>query len=225
MNCDDVRDLTGAYALGSVSPEEKRQIEEHLEGCDLHDEIAGLSATALGLAEATQELEPSAGLGARISDVIRSEPDVAITRPLARPIWQRVTRIASWPVAAALVIAVGALLIWNIDLQLEDQEDNLVHFVKEADGAWVRIEATIGQAGSTFSLGGFEPLPSDRDYQLWTVRDDVAISLGVFEPNAEGDWSGEMDFALLRGDLIAITEEVKGGADAPTMDPLLSTQI
>lgn len=225
MNCDEVRDLTGAYALGSVSPEEKRQIEDHLEDCDLHDEISGLTTTALGLAAATQELEPPSGLGASISAAIHAEPDVVITRPVARPIWQRVTRIASWPVAAALVIAVGALMIWNIDLQLEDQEDNLVHFVKEADGDWVRIVATLGQTGSTVSLGGFEPLPSDRDYQLWTVRDDVAISLGVFEPNAEGDWSGEMDLPLLRGDLIAITEEVKGGADAPTMDPLLSTQI
>jgi anti-sigma-K factor RskA len=225
MNCDEVRDLTGAYALGSVSPEEKRQIEDHLEDCDLHDEIAGLTATAMGLGSAALELEPPAGLGGRISAAIQAEPDVAVTRPVDRPIWQRVKRIASWPVAAALFIAVGALVIWNIDLQLEDREDNLVHFVKEADGDWVRIEATLGQAGSTVSLGGFEPLPSDRDYQLWTVRDDVAISLGVFEPDAKGDWSGKMDFALLRGDVIAITEEVKGGADAPTMDPLLSTQI
>lgn len=225
MNCDEVRDLTGAYALGSVSPEEKRQIEDHLKDCGLHDEIAGLTATAVGLASASMELEPPAGLGTRISAAIHAERDVAVTRPVHRPIWQRVTRIASWPVAAALVIAVGALVIWNIDLQLEDQEDNLVHFVKEADGDWMRIEATLGQTGSTVSLGGFEPLPSDRDYQLWTVRDDVAISMGVFEPDAEGDWSGEMDFALLRGDVIAITEEVKGGADAPTMDPLLSTRI
>ena len=58
MNCDEVRDLTGAYALGSVSPEEKRQVEDHLEDCDLHDEISGLTTTALGLAAATQELEP-----------------------------------------------------------------------------------------------------------------------------------------------------------------------
>lgn len=225
MNCDEVRDLTGAYALGSVSPEEKRQIEDHLEDCDLHDEIAGLTATAMGLASTSLELEPPAGLGGRISAAIHAEPDVVVTRPVDRPIWRRVTRIASWPVAAALVVAVGALVIWNIDLQLEDQEDNLVHFGKEADGDWVRIEATLGHAGSTVSLGGFEPLSSDRDYQLWTVRDDVAISLGVFEPNAEGDWSGEMDLPLLRGDLIAITEEIKGGADAPTMDPLLSTKI
>ena len=97
--------------------------------------------------------------------------------------------------------------------------------MKESDGDWVRIEATLVQSGSTVSLGGFEPLPSDRNYQLWTVRDDVAISLGVFESDAEGDWSGEMDLPLLRGDLIAVTEEVKGGADAPTMDPLLNTQI
>ncbi len=124
MNCDEVRDLTGAYALGSVSPEEKRQIEDHLEDCDLHDEIAGLTATAMGLASTSLELESPAGLGGRISAAIHAEPDVVVTRPVDRPIWRRVTRIASWPVAAALVVAVGALVIWKIDLQLEDLEDN-----------------------------------------------------------------------------------------------------
>jgi|GEM_PF-5083261 hypothetical protein len=95
MNCDEVRDLTGAYALGSVSPGEKRQIEDHLEDCDLHDEIAGLTATAMGLASASLQLEPPVDLGGRISAAIHSEPDVVVTRPIARPIWQRVKRIAS----------------------------------------------------------------------------------------------------------------------------------
>jgi hypothetical protein len=75
---------------------------------------------------------------------------------------------------------------------------------KEAGGDWVRIEATLGQVGRTASLGGFEPLTSDRDYQLWAVRDETALQ---------------------RGDQIANTEEAHGGSNAPTMDPLLSTKI
>jgi len=208
-----------------VSPEEKRQIKDHLEDCDLHDEIAGLTTTAMGLASASLELEPPTGLGARISTAIQAEPDIAVTRTVDRPIWQRVTRIASWPVAATLVVVVGALVIWNIDLQLEDEEDNPVPFVKEAGGDWVRIEATLGQVGSTVSLGGFGPLASDSAYQLWAVRDETAINLRVFNTDDDGNWSGEMEFARQRGDQIAITEEAHGGSNAPTMDPLLPTKI
>ena len=137
MKWDEVRDLTGAYALGSMSPEEKRQIKD----------------------------------------------------------------------------------------QLEDEEDNPVPFVKEAGGDWVRIEATLGQVGSTVSLGGFGPLASDSAYQLWAVRDETAISLRVFNTDDDGNWSGEMEFARQRGDQIAITKEAHGGSNAPTMGPLLPTKI
>ena len=80
MNCEEVRDLTGAYALGRVSPEEKDQIEDHIDGCDLHDEITGLSATAMGLAAAAPDMEPPADLGTRLSAAIRAEPDAPETR-------------------------------------------------------------------------------------------------------------------------------------------------
>ncbi|MCH8236346.1 MAG: zf-HC2 domain-containing protein, partial [Chloroflexi bacterium] len=50
MTCDEVRDLTGAYVLGSTTEDEKRQIENHVAGCELHAEIASLAAVTLGLA-------------------------------------------------------------------------------------------------------------------------------------------------------------------------------
>jgi hypothetical protein len=61
------------------------------------------------------------------------------------------------------------------------------HNKKEADGDWVRIEATLGQVGSTVWLGGFEPLASDLDYQLWAVRDETPISLRVFNTGNDGN--------------------------------------
>ena len=228
MNCDEVRDLTGAYVLGSVSGDERRQIEDHVAACDLHAEIAGLAATAMGLAAAAPEMDPPAGLGGRISAAVRGKPD-AFDRgatgdaPTGGPGWSRV--LSSWSVAAALAVAVGALVIWNVTLQLDDPSENLVHFFKESDGDWVQVDVTLGESNARVSLGGFDPLSSDRDYQLWAIRDDDAISLGVFDPSEDGKWSGDIDFKLERGDRIAVTEEARGGSDAPTTDPRLSTRL
>ncbi|MDA1062628.1 MAG: zf-HC2 domain-containing protein, partial [Chloroflexi bacterium] len=49
MSCEEVRDLLGAYVLDVVSDEERLAIEAHLAGCDLHAEVTGLRAAALGL--------------------------------------------------------------------------------------------------------------------------------------------------------------------------------
>ena len=225
MNCDVVRDLSGAYALGSVTPEEKRQIEEHLAGCDLHDEIVGLRATGFGLADAAPEMVPSSGLGDRISAAVRAESAAVAPSGKSRFGVFKLRRAASWPIAAVLVLAVGALVAWNLVLQLDDPAENLVNFVKEPGGEWVRVEAPLGEPGTTFSLGGLDPLPSGRDYQLWAVRDEEAHSLGVFDTDDDGKWSGDMDFPLRRGDQIAITEETEGGASAPTTEPLISTRL
>ena len=234
-----------SYVLGSLTEDEIRQIEDHVAGCDLHAEIAGLAAVTMGLAAAGPEAEPPSGftgLGERISAAIRADQNVPhreiapITgTPIdgsvsprtasSRPESSRTLRFASWPVAAALAVALGALLVWNVALQMNDPGGELVHFFREEDGDWVRVEATLGESNATVSLGGFEPLPSSRDYQLWAVRNDAAISLGVFETGENGRWSGDIDFALERGDGIAITEETAGGSDAPTAEPLLSTQL
>ena len=240
MTCDEVRDLTGAYVLGSTTENEKRQIENHVAGCDLHAEIASLAAVTLGLAAAAPEVPeigPRSGLGARISAAVRADPaasdPASAVAPVSRPVWSRPrwswassgARFVPLSVAAALAVAVGALIIWNVTLQLNEPGEELVHFFKEADGDWVRVEATLGEPNARVSLGGFDPLPPDRDYQLWAVRDDSAISLGVFDPDEDGKWSGDIDFPLERGDLIAITEEAEGGSSAPTTDPLLSTRL
>ena len=240
MTCDEVRDLTGAYVLGSTTEDEKRQIENHVAGCDLHAEIPSLAAVTLGLAAAAPEVPeigPLSGLGARISAAVRAdeaEPDpTSAVAPVSRPVWSRPrwsralsgARFVPLSVVAALAVAVGALIIWNVTLQLNEPGEELVHLFWEADGDWVRVEATLGEPNARVSLGGFDPLPPDRDYQLWAVRNDSAISLGVFDPDEDGKWSGNIDFPLERGDLIAITEEAEGGSDAPTTDPLLKTRL
>jgi anti-sigma-K factor RskA len=214
VNCDEVRDLIAAYSLGTATPEERRAVEEHVESCDLHEEMAEIQATALGLALAAPEMEPPATLRGRI---MQAAGEGGITaRRLRMPRWLA----GGYSIAAVLAIAVIGLAAWNIVLQVDDggADENFVHFYREGDGDWLRIETVLGLPHATVSLGGLDHLEPGFEYQLWAVRGEQAISLGVFNTNTEGRWAGEFEFAFFSGDRVSITIEQAGGSDKPTID-------
>lgn len=221
MNCDEVRDLIAAYSLGTATPDERRAVEDHLESCDLHQEIAEIQATVLGLALAAPGVEPPETLRVRI---MQAAEDGAITaRPRRIPRWLA----GGYSIAAVLAVAVIGLVAWNIVLQVNDEGsvENFVHFYKEGDGDWLRVETVLGQPRAVISLGGLDHLESGQDYQLWAVRGEEVISVGVFNTNAKGQWSGDFEFAFFPGDRVSITIEQAGGSDKPTTEPIMNTRL
>lgn len=221
MNCDEVRDLIAAYSLGTATPEERKAVEDHLESCDLHGEIVEMQAAALGLALAAPEMEPPAALRARIMRAAQGKSTTAMPRRMPR--WLA----SGYAIAAVLAIAVIGLVAWNIVLQVSDEDsvENFVHFYKEGDGDWLRVETVLGQPHAAISLGGLDHLDPGLDYQLWTFRDDQVFSLGVFNTNPEGRWAGDFEFAFFSGDRVSITIEQAGGSDNPTTEPVVSTRF
>ncbi len=229
MNCDEVRELAGAYALDALTEEERRQVNEHLGSCDLHDELAALRATALGLASAAPEREPPAELEARIiaAALAPAQPEQrsfdapASGRGLALP-WLRRHVLAA--ALAAIVVVLGA---WNAALQFGDGggTETFVHVYRTESGLWLRVETQFGEPHAGVALGGLERLPAEQTYQLWAVRDGRWLSIGTFNANAEGRWQGDFDFALQSGDEIAVTVESGGGSERPTSEPLMTTRL
>lgn len=176
MNCDDVRELAGAYALDALSLEERVKLETHVESCDLHDDLASLRAAALGLAATAPEHEPSPGLGARIIAAATSAgaaapsarfPDLASDEERAPP--RRRPWLRRNALAAGLAVLVLALLAWNLTLQFggtAGAEPAFVHVYRGADDLWLRVETTFGEPQATVALGGLSRLSSERTYQL-----------------------------------------------------------
>ena len=221
MNCDEVRDLIAAYSLGTATSEERRVVEEHIESCDMHDEIAETQATALGLALAASEMEPPATLRIRIMRAAGGEAVTARSRRMPR--WLA----DGYSIAAVLAIAVIGLIAWNIVLQVNDKtpDENFVHLYREDDGDWLRLETVLGQPHAAISLGGLDHLEEGLEYQLWAVRGEQVISLGVFNTNPEGRWAGDFEFAFFAGDRVSITIEQAGGSDAPTTEAVINTRF
>ena len=101
MEADAIHDLTAAYALDPLDPEDARRYEAHLARCEhCQSELAELSESAGALAYAADAPPPSPELRTRILDQARAErPNVV---PL-RPRWLR-------PVIAATAVAACAAI-------------------------------------------------------------------------------------------------------------------
>ena len=67
MTHDELRDLTGGYALGALSEAERRAFEAHVETCpECAEEARGFAAVASGLAAAVPQVDPPAALRDRV---------------------------------------------------------------------------------------------------------------------------------------------------------------
>jgi anti-sigma-K factor RskA len=76
-------------------------------------------------------------------------------------------------------------------------------------------------------VSGLEPLPPERDYQLWFLREGKPVGSAVFDVQANGE--GQMLVRAPRQlghyDLAAITPEPAGGSPGPTGPIIIAGQL
>jgi anti-sigma-K factor RskA len=112
MNHDELRELTGAYALDAVADDERREVERHLEGClECAEEVRSLRVTAGELAFAVPARRPPAALRARVLAAIEPAPGVT---PIFAP---KPSSLGAWWLTAAATIAAVALGLYAISLR------------------------------------------------------------------------------------------------------------
>ncbi|HUF02168.1 MAG TPA: anti-sigma factor [Gaiellaceae bacterium] len=229
-------ELTAAYALDALDPDERRAYEDHLVGCErCQAELAALWGTTEALAVGASGAEPRPELRERILAAAHAEPQVVV--PL-EPQRRRAVPVlaAAAALAAAIALAVG---LWGagVSSNLDEARSAL-----ERERATASILADPGartvalQAGDgrlvvapdgrvVVVLAGLDPAPEGRTYQLWIVPGGdiaAATSGGLF---TGGD---AIDVALVNGtvsdgDLVAVTVEREGGVNAPSSDPVVAS--
>jgi anti-sigma factor RsiW len=224
----DLHDLTAAYALDALGPDEARQYEAHLARCErCRTELASFSEAAGALAFATEGPAPPPELRARIlQQAQRERPNVA---PL-RPRWAAPLAAAA---AVAACVAVG-LGIWAATLsnKLDRRANELarertVAAILAAPGSrtvsFGRGVLVVSRNGdAALVVNGLSPPPRGKTYEAW-------ISAGG-APQRAGTFGGgsvvtvPLEGALRPGSSVLVTVERAGGVDAPTQKPFLSVQ-
>jgi len=226
MEADTLHDLTAAYALDALDPEDAREYEVHLARCErCRTDLAELSQAATALAYASEAPMPPPELKARIlQEASRERADVI---PL-RPRWAAPVAAAA---AVAATVAIG-LGIWAASLssELDSTERALTQQERVAEilarpgsrtiafGRGTLIVSPSGEGALVLrNLGGPRP---GRTYEAW-------VAMPGSQPRPAGLFDGgevvavPLDQPVPAGALVLVTEEPVGGTQAPTSDPFL----
>jgi anti-sigma factor RsiW len=224
----DLHDLTAAYALDALSPDEAREYEAHLARCErCRAELASFSEAAGALAYAAEGPAPPPDLRGRILHQAQAErPNVA---PL-RPRWFAPLAAAA-AVAACVALGLG---IWAATLsnKLDRRTSELAREQKVAAilaapssraisfGRGVLVVTKSGDAALV--VNDLKQPPHGKTYQAWISAGGSPVSAGTFG-------GGSVVAVPLQGSLrpgasVLVTVERAGGADAPTRKPFLSVQ-
>jgi len=226
---EEIRELTAAYAVDALDPDDAEAVEEHLRHCaECRDEVAELREAAAALAYAAPPATPPAALRERIVEQARRERGNVV--PL-RPRW-------AVPAAAAAAVAACAALglgLWAASLhgRLDSREQALreqaraVAIVGEpgarriplAHGSGALVVSRTGEAALV--VAGLPEPPSDKTYEVWVVDAGRPHPAGLFSPSGDRTVLA-LDRAVPDGATVAITVEREGGVAQPTGAPVAS---
>jgi anti-sigma-K factor RskA len=198
----ELHDLTAAYALDALDPDEAEAYERHLAQCeDCRVQLAELSETAGSLAYGTVAPAPPPRLRAAILEQAAAERSNVV--PLLRRRW--VARGLAVAAAAAACIVVG--LAFSLSQSSRTQALSVM---------------VLPNGKATIHVSGLPAAPSDKTYEAWIIPAKGAPRpAGLF---SDGNATVHLRGTVPHNAIVAVTRERAGGVDAPTMAPILSAQ-
>jgi anti-sigma-K factor RskA/putative zinc finger protein len=230
---DDERDVIEAHLAGC--PRCRAEVEGHRETAALlaHRGERAPEGVWDRIATALDEAPPALDL-ARISELGERRTATAVPRSIPLRV-----AAATMAVAAALTLFLGVALGRNDNSRLErlealaeDMEKAVVSnaayaALNDSRNEHVRLVSSDGTAtaqvvrrpdGAGYLVPGtLAPLPAGRVYQLWAVRSDAKISLGVLGAVPE------VSAFRMNGPVAAyaVTEEAAGGVSTTENQPVI----
>jgi hypothetical protein len=232
------RALLGAWALDAVSDDERAAVDALLaRDPDAAREARELLAVAAELAAATARPVPARVRDATLAAVattaqVTAPGTVSGADDLAAARVRRRTRVRTAAVAAvaALVLAVPVGVAWRQADRATVAEERLAKVeqmlaapdarLMAADVAGGgRAVAVVTDDSALVTASGVSDPGADRVYQLWLLRDGVALPSATSATSAGGFDVATTEFRP--GDALAVTVEPAGGSTAPTSDPVV----
>jgi Anti-sigma-K factor rskA/Putative zinc-finger len=240
----DIVELLGAFALDAVDDDERDVIEAHLAGCPrCRAEVEGHRETAALLAHSGERAPEN--VWDRIAEALdEAPPALDLTRltprrpAVPRTIPLRMAAV-TMAVAAAVTLFLGVALGRNDDGRLGRLEEQITALQKPAvaNAAYAALADPKAEHVELASVDGKDTarvvrlpdgtgylvpanlpkLPAGRVYQLWAVRSDAKISLGVLGA------APEVTAFRMNGPVAAyaVTDEAAGGVAQSQNQPVV----
>jgi anti-sigma-K factor RskA len=241
---DELKASAAGYVLGSLDGPERRAFELHLAECaECAAEVASLRPVVGAFATAVPQVTPRAEIRDRVISRARGGVEAGIqTRPGGRSSTSRAAAFGWLPLAAAILIAVGAG-IYAMRLQRQigdlqarfDEAQSTTAVLAAPDLARIDLQgqpvAPNARAralwsrsrGLVFTAANLPPAPAGKAYQVWVVTAQAPISAGLLTTDPAG---GGSQYYVTPPDIappvaVAVTLEPSGGVPAPTGEKYL----
>ena len=211
MDADGIHDLTAAYALDALEPDEARAYEEHLAGCErCREELAAFQGTASSLAYAVPPADPPPALRGRILEAARAErPNVV---PLRRG-WSRPLAV----VAAVAACAAVGLAVWNVSLH-----NRLDQALRGVPLTGAKGSVVVSGGNGALVVSDLAAAPAGKTYEAWVIANGTARPAGLF-PGGGRTIVFRLTRPLPAGAVVAVTVEPAAGSAQPTQKPIISS--
>lgn len=186
---DDLSELAGEYVLGTLSGQQRREVEQRLaQEPALQAAVQAWEARLLPLTALVPAVPPSPRLWQR---VVRSldaleRPATAMPPSDTRPAWNSLWRsLAFWRGLTVVGFTAAALAMVVLPGQFQAPQTRfMVVLVAPEDKSpgWV-VQARSDRRVELIPLGMLQ-VPADKSLQFWTKADDwkAPVSLGIVQP-------------------------------------------
>jgi Anti-sigma-K factor rskA/Putative zinc-finger len=229
------RDDVGAYLLGALSESERASFEAHLTTClECREEVERLRPAADLLPRSVEQVQPPPRLKRSLMEVVEREAGSRAGAPAPpgrrAPGGARLRGMLR-PVRPAFVVAVLAIgLVVGFALaQLGGEETRTLaadvdeQVLPEASGRLV-VQGD-GEDGAILRVDGMPSPGRGRVYQAWVQRDGKIEPEPTFEVGADGGGAVAVPEDLSDAEAVLVTRERRGGAAAPSEQPVVTVEL
>jgi Anti-sigma-K factor rskA/Putative zinc-finger len=231
----EYRDEIGAYLLGALTDLERQAFERHVAGCaECRDELERLRPAADALPRSVEQVEPPPRLKSALMEVVDREArerSGVRAAPRRRPWRMRLPSLAGVrPVLVAAALALGVVVGFGVAQLAGGGEDTRTVAatvdetrLPDASGS-LRIHGD-GEDGAILRVQGMPSPGGGRVYQAWVQRDGTVAPQPTFEVSGDGGGAVAVPEDLSEAEAVLVTREARGGARAPSEQPVIRVPL
>ena len=195
--------------------------------------MAELSSVANLLAVAPQEHEPPPELRRNLLSRIGGATGTPLAEsPTPRARLRRLLDLSGLAAAAAVLAVVG-LLVWNVSLREENEDlrgelQTPQIYELQGSGAAQNVRGEVVQVRDDRAIlvaENLPPTPEGEVYRTWLMRDDVPEPAGTFEPRDDGTAAVPINGSIEDAEAVAVTMEQNDDSPTPKSDPLMTAEL
>lgn len=233
---EDFSEDLAAYALGALSDEEATVLRAHLEDCGrCRREVARLAAVTEMLGRGVPPVAAPPELRRRVLDVVEAEASLfdAATKPAPRaPRSRRFSLRPAYGLAAGAALALGIVLGALVIAPGSGSPPSRVIAASVAPaarwGAGRAPLAALHEHGGSAQLvvSRMPAAPPGKVYEVWVERGKRLLPTdALFNPRANGHATVAVPLSLSGASAVLVTAEAAGGAQVPSMAPLITALL